>query len=263
MTQLDAQTTAFWENLSLLSNCRLQLEMPTCSVVTELDTSSAHLFENILTFLDCGLSLDITYFTEIYATSSPPALHLISSNRKLVASLYLNEKEAASRFHFFAKSFALEQMPENFVLEQAQPPSLCPCCIDAAQFRIRQIAQNPLTAILAHAASIELPLIVTLRQTEGCLTFARTPVTLLRQDENLISEGSPDRLKISIRHLHAMCLTEESLDGQSHQSLALLSSHGEVTSTLSAPSKEIAETWRTILHCRDHHYEVLNSHSNS
>jgi len=233
--------------------------MPTCSFITDIDTSSAHLVGDTLTIPDGGLSFLTDSFAEIYASALPQALRMISKERQLGLSFFPNEAEACQNFHFFSKAFSQHPEPAHFHLSAPEEPSLCPCCIDVAQFRVRQLAQNPLTAILAHAASSETSLVVSAENHDGLLTIAHTPVNLLRQDENLISEGTDDQLKISIRHLHAMRLTEETLDGVPHQSLALLNSHGDITCTLSAPSAKIATAWQDVLGRKDNCYQIHES----
>lgn len=257
MTRLDLDLPAFWESLSLLSRVRLKLKMPTCSFVTDIDTSSAHLVDQTLVIPGGGLTIETTNFQEAYTSTTPPALQLISLKRHLNITLLPNEPEACRKFHFFSKALSKNEMPDEFEIEPICEPGLCPCCIDSAQMRIRQIPQNPLTVILANCAAHQTSLIVSAKNADGGLTISHSPTNLLRQEEFLISEGDHDHIKINIRHLHALRLTEETLDGCLHQSLELINSHGEVTCTFSAPKKIISNSWETVLSKYNHSFQQI------
>lgn len=258
MIRLDSSLAAFWENLTHLSRCRLRVETPTASLTTNIDASSAHLSGGALTVPDGGLVIGTSRFEEVYAGTTPTALHMISRERQLGISILPDQKETRRRFQFFAEAFSLGSLPPDFQVERPKSPDLCPCCLEAARLRVRRMAQNPLTAILAHAATDEVSLVATLRNSDGGLTVAHTPVNLLCKGQYLISEGLDDELKISIPHLHAMSLSEELLEGIPHEVLTLLNSHGEVSGILSAPSEEVAGAWNLILSRRDHCYNILD-----
>lgn len=258
MNRLDTKHPGFWENLSFLSQCHLKLELPSVSFQTSVDVSSAHLVDNTLCIPGGGLSLEVLTFEEAYASSKTPGFHLISENRKLGLRLTPKEEKVIRQFHYFSEALAIEEIADHFEMDRPDEPQLCPCCIASAQFRIRQMAQNPITVILAHAASARQPLIVSTKTNEGGLTMNHTPTNLRRDDDMLISEGHGDQVEINIRHLHAMHLNGGVVDGRSHQSLTLLNSHGHEVCTISAPSDQVREKWIETLRDQNCCYEVTS-----
>jgi hypothetical protein len=259
MNRLNTSLPSFWSNLSFLSQCKLTLEAPTSVIQTSIDFSSAHLIDDILTIPGAGLSLKSSSFLEVYATSPSPALQLISATRQLGITLQPTNTQEFKQFRFFCEAYSGASAPKDFQPDGPATPELCPCCLDAAQIRIRQLAQNPLTAVLAHSASSQIPLLVSTENEDGCLTIAHTPTNVLKKDECLVSEGITDHIENSIRHLHAMRLTKEMIDGQKYQSLELLSSIGKTTGRISAPANLIENAWEDIFSRRDHCYEIIHS----
>ena len=257
MLLLDSKLDAFWESFSFLSDCSLEVKLPTCSTTSKVDTSSAYVSEGRLIVPGAGLSFDTACFKEIYASASPAKLSMISEHRRLALSFTLEDESMRQKFGYFAKAFALDTVPDDFQLESPVAPHLCPCCMDAAKYRVKNLAQNPLTCILDHAAGLHYPLVVSLRNADGQMMTSHTPVHLKRQGGRLISEGRDNQFQIDITHLHAMRLNEVRLDGVPHISLALYNSRGEKNCSISAVSFDMANTWQTILDNKNHCYEMI------
>ena len=231
--------------------------MPTCSVTSKVDVSSAYMLKGELIVPGAGLSFDTTCFKEVYASESPAVLYMISEHRRLALSFTLEDDRVRQKFGYFAKAFSLDTMPDDFQLEKPIAPNLCPCCMDAAKYRIKNLAQNPLTCILDHAAGLHYPLTISLRNAEGQMMMSHAPAHLQRQEGRLSSEGRDNQFQIDINHLHAMRLNEVRLDGVPHISLALYNSRGEKNCSISAVSSDMANTWKTILDNKNHCYEMI------
>lgn len=258
MYHLDTTLPKFWNNLSFLSSCELKIETPTCTTNATIDLSSAHLTDGTFTIPGAGLTLETASFSEIYSTFDPLKVTLISQSRELKLSLRPTDDQALPKLHAICAAYASETTSQNFKVPGVVTPGLCPCCIEAARIRVRQITRNPLTAILADAALRSNALLVSVQSKDGCFSSAHLPAHLLQNDSCLISEGFGSRFEINIRHLHAMKLTTEMIDGKSHRSLELMNSLGNTTNKVSAPADQIKEAWVQILGRRNHCYDIIS-----
>ncbi|MFT6862673.1 MAG: hypothetical protein ACJAVK_001232 [Akkermansiaceae bacterium] len=257
MYSLDTTLPEFWNNLSFLSSCELRLETPTCMTSATIDLSSAHLTDGTFTIPGASLALATASFSEVYSSFDPLKVTLISHSRELKLSLRPTDDQALPQLHTLCDAYASEAASQNFKVPEVVKPGLCPCCVTAARIRVRQITRNPLTTILADAASRSKALLVSVQSNDGCFTSAHLPAHLLQNDSCLISEGFDSRFEINIRHLHAMKLTTEVIDGKPHRSLELMNSLGDTTNKVSAPADEVREAWVQILGRRDHCYEIF------
>ena len=266
ITSLETRAHRFWDNLSILSSCGLDFEMAAATFQTTVDLSSAHLTGDGLLFTPCSsLNLDTRKFDHVYATGGTQAgedhhtLEMISRERTLRLSLSPVDRETLVLFNHFVGTYAQEVIPEASCRARGEPPhlpTLCPCCQEAGQARVGRLMDNPLTAILAGNSCQGIPLMVSLKSAAGSILAPHLPRELVQEGDWLISRSSENRVRINIRHLHALFLDTLTLEGIPHEHLSLLNSHGEQTCSFAAPSGEVAQTWRAILEREEHCYQV-------
>ena len=249
MNRLDSTQASLWTNIDLLSNCHLSLEFPTCSFESKICLASAHFAEDDLIIPDEGLSLTRGHFNKIYALQNPNRLHFVSNLRNFAVTLTPDEEKAQKQLEFFIKSFELERgtSGRDEKIESIVEPSLCPCCVNDANIRIQQMAHHPLTAILADTAQRSLSLIVSCDSPGGSFTTQLRPSDIYRDQELLVAKGNNQTFSINMRHLRNMQLFSQMIDGEAHESLALLSSYGMITGVLSLPSDVAIDEWQKLL----------------
>ena len=249
MNRLDSSHASLWTNIDLLSKCHLSLEFPTCSFESEICLSSAQFSGDDLIVPDEGLALTRSHFNEIYALQNPNGLYFLSNQRNFGLTLTPDEEKAQKQLEFFIKTFELERgaSGRDEKIESVVEPNLCPCCVNYANNRIQQMAHNPLTAILADAAQRSLSLIVSCDSPAGRFTTQLRPTDIYRDQEFLVAKGNNRTFSVNIRHLHTMRHFSQMIDGEAHESLALLSSHGMITGVLSLPSAIVSHEWQKLL----------------
>ena len=249
MHQLDTSQASLWTNIDVLSKCHLSLELPTCSVESKICLSSAQFSGDDLIVPDEGLALTRSHFNEIFALQNPNRLYFLSHQRNFGLTLTPDEEKAQKQLEFLVKSFELERgaTDRNKKIESVVEPNLCPCCVNYANIRIEQMAHNPLTAILADAAQRSLSLIVSCDSPGGRFTTQLRPTDIYRDQEFLVAKGNNRIFSVNIRHLHTMRLFSQMIDGESHESLALLNSHGIITGVLSLPTSLASHEWQKLL----------------
>tara|TARA_B100000497_G_scaffold119919_1_gene147804 strand:- start:205 stop:963 length:759 start_codon:yes stop_codon:yes gene_type:complete len=249
MNRLDSSQASLWTNINLLSNCHLSLEFPTCSFESKICLSSAQFSGGNLIIPDEGLALARGHFNEIYALQNPNRLYFLSHLRNFGLTLTPEEEKAKKQLEFFIKSFELERGPSSRdeKIESVDEPNLCPCCANDANIRIQQMAHNPLTAILIDATQRSLSLIVSCDSPGGRFTTQLLPADIYRDQEFLVAKGNNRIFSVNIRHLHTMRLFSQMIDGESHESLALLNSHGIITGVLSLPTSLASHEWQKLL----------------
>ena len=249
MNRLDSSQTSLWKNINLLSKCHLSLELPTCSFASKICLSSAQLSGEDLIVPDEGLALTRRHFTEIYALKNPNRLHILSNHRNFGLTLTADEDKAQKQLEFLIKSFELERgaSGQDEKIESVVEPNLCPCCVNYANLRIQQMAHNPLTAILADTAQRSLSLIVSCDSPGGRFTTQLRPTDIYRDQEFLVAKENNRIFSVNIRHLHTMRLFSQMIDGEPHESLALLNSHGIITGVLSLPRDVASHEWQKLL----------------
>ena len=257
ITKLEISDPSFWEHFSIFSDCRLVLETGISSIETTIDLSCAHLSDaHTLSLPSSGLSLDIREFDNVYATGGNRAgedhdtLKLISRSGHLHVSISPIQRDELVRLDQFIGAHAEEIIPEAVWCGQGEKPHLppvCPCCAEAGEMRVRDLAKNPLTMILSHSATERLPPVISSRSFGGALTIHHSPATLLASGEWLVSESARDRIRWNVRYLHAFRMETLYLEGASHHALILINSHGQEIGSLAAPSRQVAVAWRSIL----------------
>ena len=249
MNRLDSSQASLWTNIDLLSNCHLSLEFPTCSFESKICLSSAQFSGDDLIVPDEGLALTRRHFNEIYALQNPSGLYFLSNERNFGLTLTPDEEKAQKQLEFFIKSFELERgtSGRNEKIESIVEPTLCPCCMNDANNRIQQMAHNPLTTILADASQRSLSPIVSCDSPGGRFTTQLLPTDIYRNQEFLVAKGNHQTFSINMRHLRSMRLFSQMIDGEAHESLALLNSHGMITGVLSLPSDVASHEWQKLL----------------
>ena len=249
MNRLDSTQASLWTNIDLLSNCHLSLEFPTCSFESKICLASAQFAGDDLIVPDEGLALTRRHFNEIYALQNPNRLYFLSNLRNFGLTLTPEEEKAQKQLEFFIKSFELEKgiSGRDEKIESVVEPSLCPCCVNDANIRIQQMAHHPLTAILVDAAQRSLPLIVSCESPGGSFTIQLRPADIYRDQEFLVAKGNNQTFSINMRHLRNMQLFPQMIDGEAHESLALINSYGMITGVLSLPSDVANHEWQKAL----------------
>ena len=249
MKRLDSSQASLWTNIDLLSKCHLSLEFPTCSFESKICLSSAQFSGEDFIIPDEGLALIRRHFNQIYALQNPNRLYFLSHQRNFGLTLTPDEEKAQKQLEFFIKSFELERgiSGREEKIESVVEPNLCPCCVNHANIRIQQMPHNPLTAILADAAQRSLSLIVSCDSPGGRFTTQLRPADIYRDQEFLVAKEDNRTFSINIRHLHTMRLFSQMIDGEAHESLALLNSHGIISGVLSLPSEVASHEWQKLL----------------
>jgi len=249
MNQLDSTQASLWTNINLLSNCHLSLEFPTCSFESKICLASAQFAGDNLVIPDEGLSLTRRHINKIYALQNPNRLYFLSNLRNFGVTLTPDEEKAQKHLEFFIKSFELEKgtSGRDEKIESVVEPSLCPCCVNDANTRIQQMAHNPLTAILEDAAQRSLSLIVSCDSPGGSFTTQLRPDEIYRDQEFLVAKGNNQTFSINMRHLRNMQLFSQMIDGEAHESVAILNSYGMITGVLSLPSNVANHEWQKLL----------------
>lgn len=262
MDRIDVTNSAFWSHLNRLGKCNLNLQLPTCSFRSTVDLWGAHLVDQNLLIPNAGLSLRTTEFANVFTNESPLRLLFNSDHRRFGFTLSPIEEPGCKRARFFIKAFTVDTDKPLGEILSVEEPRLCPCCVDAAHFRIQRLAQNPLTRILADSIERDLSLIISSGNDDGRLTFLHTPISLRKEGASLISIGENQRLCIDVRHLHAMHSGQQEIDGETYQSLTLLNSHGGINCSLSLPSSKVGNIWNQIFNDYDHYYQPSRSNPN-
>lgn len=258
MIKVDCSSASFWEGLSTLGICEYEVGFPMSSTRGEINLSSGHFSDEDFLIPEAGLSLRRACHGKVYASVQNAALHFISENRELV--MILEPKLASSRrqLYFIAGTFSEKNMMAGFAPELLETPSLCPCCRDAAHFRIRSIVRNPLTIILANTIKKKIAVTISMSGKDGNSTVSYTPTNLLKKEQRLVSEGQSYSMEVDINHLHAFRLIQQEFDGEEHQLLSLFNTHGNNFCEILAKSSEIGGLWRAVLNRETSCYEVTS-----
>ncbi|MGI9266775.1 MAG: hypothetical protein ACR2QY_04570 [Akkermansiaceae bacterium] len=256
MIQIDCSSSSFWEGLSTLGICDYEVRFPTSATRGTIDLSSGHISDEEFLVPEAGLSFRRARRGMVYASVKSAVLYFISENREL--ALILEPKLASSRrqLYFITGAFWMGNVLEDFKPASLKTPSLCPCCRDAADFRVSSMAQNPLTIMLARTINKRIAVTISMSSRGGNSTISHSPMNLLKKGSYLVSEGQSCSMEVDINHLYAFRLVQEDFDGENHERLLLFDSHGNNFCDISVKSSDVGDLWRTVLNCEKSGYEL-------
>lgn len=257
MKVIDPELPGFWEALAEIGTCRYRFDFPTCRFVGDLELGSSQIIDGDLHIPEGGLFLQTRSFQDVFFNPGEAILEMISRRRRLKVSFRPMSEEGTRHMRLLARVFGDTEDEGELPMPVLEVPCLCPSCGEAAEARIRDLPINPLTGILAVASMEGRPVMVAAHASEGGVTLNHQPGDLLRDHDRLISEGGDSGVSFNIRHLHALKLAVENLDGEMHQSLALINSLGETTCRIYSDDIRDRDRWRDILSRPGHSYRVV------